>query len=136
MRVRVPPFPPRYNIMAQSINTEAFAEALRALHRTARCGGTQTDKDMKEDSHTLSVSVRIRQEELARMSMATIEPFVKKKIADALAYKLVQGRVDYQRREEYMSYATIYSATINVFTDEELRKHDQDIIEEFCSREK
>lgn len=82
----------------------------------------------------IQASCRISEEELAGMKLHEIESYIKEKLSRDLACDIVSHLADLESKIEHTTNMRIYCASVNAFTDEELKQHDQDIIEEFCSR--
>lgn len=89
-------------------------------------------------THTTSseiyVSVELTHSALVNFAADEIGPFIKRKLAIMLVDVIMNRKVMYEFMSNSCSYTETYSAKLNVFTDKELKEHDQDVIEEFCSR--
>lgn len=81
--------------------------------------------------------VSVFQDAAIQMGERDLRKYVYENIARGLIGRLVNdGYLVLTRRDNMFNYSIDFSTRVFVFSAEQLEKHDKDVIEEFCSREK
>lgn len=83
----------------------------------------------------ISVAITVTHDRMVRVGQVDIERYIKNQMANEIAQALIDSdRVEWIKQELPNQYETEYRGRFHIFTEEQMKLHDQDVIEEYLNR--